>query len=177
MKKISDLVPIRSIVYLVVCIVIIAAFVLLVIFPSYNSLGKLDREIANVKTRMIRQKALLPLYIELVRKSEAAVPHKYSIPESKEIPKNNIDLIPSLLKGVSRKSGVELVLVNPDFTTLAKGEGSILINTVVRGDFFSFREFLIELGKVPYLKELEEIEILQRATDKEFKMKIWLAVG
>ena len=102
------------------------------------------------------------------------MPDTLFLPERKALPKENIGVIPSLFKGIARKSGMELVTVNPDFTTLARGGDAILINAVARGDFSSVRKFLVEVGKVPYVKTVEEMEIKQRANDKELKLKIWL---
>jgi len=170
-------IPPRTVVYLVLCFLVIGTFISLVLCPSYKSLGKLDREIARVEERIQIQKTLLPLYINLVKKAEAKVPQQFVIPEAKMIPEKNVDLIPSIFKGVARKANVEIVLVNPDFTTLAKRQGAILINAVVLGDFFRLRTFLIEIGKVSYLERVESIEIQERAKNKELKMKLWLRVG
>lgn len=177
MKIRYDIIPVRSMIYLLISTLVLAAVIFLVIYPYYKSLDKLDMEIASIEQHIETQKVLLPLYMELVKKSGASVPDKFTIPERKTLPKNNIDLIPSIFKGVARKSHIKIVSVSPDFTTLSRGQTSILINATVRGDFFSFRNFLIELGKVPYVRQIEEIEIQQRAIDKEFKMKLWLGVG
>jgi hypothetical protein len=165
------------VIYILISTFVVAAVIFLVLYPYYKSLDKLDMEIAGIEQRIETQKVLLPLYMELVKKSGAAVPDKFTISERKALPKNNVDLIPSIFKGVARKTHTKIVSVSPDFTTLSRGRTSILINVTVRGDFFSFRNFLIELGKVPYVGQIEEIEIQQRAADKEFKIKLWLGVG
>jgi hypothetical protein len=105
------------------------------------------------------------------------MPSRYALPGEKTIPEKSIDLIPSIFKGVARRSGTELVLVNPDFTTLARDKGDILINATVRGSFLQIRQFLVELGAVPYLQYIEELDIQQRTDNKEVKMKIWLNVS
>jgi hypothetical protein len=48
---------------------------------------------------------------------------------------------------------------------------------VIRGDFMSFRKFLIGVGELPYLERFEEIEIQQDPGFMEFRMKIWLALS
>jgi len=35
---------------------------------------------------------------------------------------------------------------------------------------------LIELGSVPYLDKIEEVNIQQNTDSMEFKMKVWIAV-
>jgi len=177
MKIRYNIIPVRSVIYLLISIVIVAAVILLVLYPYYKSLNNLDMEIAGFKQRITTQKELLPLYTKLLEKSEMSAPDKFSLPEKSSLPKNNIDLIPSIFKGLARKSNTEIISVNPDFTTISKGQGSILINATVRGSFSGLRDFLTELGKVPYVQQIEEIEIQQRSADKELRMKLWLGVG
>ncbi|HEU19771.1 MAG TPA: hypothetical protein ENO00_10450 [Deltaproteobacteria bacterium] len=169
--------PVSSLAYLGIGIVILLTFVTAIICPSLKQLNRLDGEISDIQGRINSQKVLLPLYFDLVKKSEEKVPDTLLLPEKKVLPKESIDLIPSLFKGIAGKSGMDLVAVNPDFTTFARGGGAILINTVARGDFSSVRMFLVELGKVPYVKQVEEMEIRQRANNKELKLTIWLQAG
>lgn len=176
MKIRYDIIPVRSVVYLLISAITLAAVILFVLYPYYKSLNNLDMEIAGIKQRIETQRELLPLYTKLVEKSGMSAPDKFSLPERDILPKNNIDLIPSIFKGLAKKSHTEIISVNPDFTTISRGQGSILINTTVRGSFFGLRDFLAELGKVPYVKQIEEIEIQQRSADKELKIKLWMGV-
>jgi hypothetical protein len=67
------------------------------------------------------------------------------------------------------------VVLNPDTVT---GGGKFLsANTVLRGDFFNLRKYLINLGAIPYIQHIEEISIQQKPAAMEFNMKIWVAVG
>lgn len=176
-KEWYHILPVRTLIYLSVSIVIVVLFLLVIVYPYYQSLGTLDREIAGMYKRAERQKVLLPLYMKLVKKSEDSVPDKLFLPVRKSLSKNNIDLIPPLIKGIAQKSGMQTVTVNPDLTTLATKKDYLLIYATVRGGFFNVRDFLIELGKVPYIDHIEEVEIQQKMTDKECKLKLWFAVS
>ncbi|MBN2686744.1 MAG: hypothetical protein JXR85_01085 [Deltaproteobacteria bacterium] len=178
MKKITlKFIPISSVAYLGAGVVIILAFILIIIYPAYKQLNLLDGEIAKRQGEIGSQKILLPLYLDLVKESEKKVPDVLEIPERKILPKDNIDLIPSIFKGIARKSGMELVTVTPDFTTLARGGDAVLITIVARGGFSPLRSFLIEVGNIPYVRNIEAFEVMQRANDKELKMKLWLRAG
>lgn len=167
----------RGAVYLIISTVIIVAFILVVLYPTYKSLDKLDMEIVRVKQRIEKQKVLLPLYYELVEKSKAEIPDELPLPERKKFSESDIKLIPSIFKNIATKSGTEILSVNPDVTTLADKSGVILVNAATKGDFSRLRNFLIEIGKLPYLKGIERIEIQQKAVDKELKIKMWLEMG
>lgn len=169
-----DIIPVRNMVYLVVCVVTITVFILLVVHPSHRSLSRLDKESAGIKQSIDKQKKLLPLYYQLIEKSRMAVSYKLPLPETEKLPEDNIGLIPSIFKEIASKSGADIISANPDLRTLSGKAGSLLINTTARGDLPCLRNFLIEIGKLPYLKGIEELQIEQQATDKELKMKIWL---
>jgi hypothetical protein len=167
----------RSAVYLVVSTVLIVAFILLVLYPTYRSLDKLDIEIVGVKQRIEKQKSLLPLYYELAKKSKRVVPDELPLPERRKFSESDIKLIPSIFKNIALKSGTEILSVNPDVTTLTDKSDVILVNAATKGDFSGLRNFLIEIGKLPYLKGIERIEIQQKAVNKELKIKMWLEMG
>jgi hypothetical protein len=176
-KKWYNTLPVGTLLYLSVSIFIIMIFLLMIVYPYYKSLGTLDKEIAVMYERAERQKVLLPLYMKLVEKSGQSVPDKLFLPARESLPKNNIDLVPPLIKGIARKSGMQAVVVNPDLTTLTTTKGFLLTHATVRGGFFDIRNFLIELGKVPSLDHIEEIEIQKKAIDYECKLKLWLSVS
>jgi len=160
--------------YLVVCVVIITIFILSVIYPSHRSLTRLDKESARIKQSIDKQKTLLPLYYQLIERSRMVVSYKLPLPEMEKLPEDKISLIPSIFKEIASNSGADIISVKPDLRTLSSGAGSLLINATVRGDLPCFRNFLIEIGKLPCLKGIEELQIEQQAADKELKMKIWL---
>jgi len=111
MKIRYNIIPVRSVIYLLISTVIVASVILFVLYPYYKSLNNLDMEIAGFKQRIRTQKELLPLYTKLLEKSEMSAPDKFSLPEKSSLPKNNIDLIPSIFKGLARKSGSVKLIV------------------------------------------------------------------
>jgi hypothetical protein len=77
----------------------------------------------------------------------------------------------------ARMSGMSMVSAIPTFAALP-GEAQFLsVNVVLRGDFINLRKFLINLGGIPYVTQIEEIAIQQKPDTKEFRLKIWVAVG
>jgi len=50
-----------------------------------------------------------------------------------------------------------------------------MIKIHLRGRFFDFRKFLLELGGMSSLERVEEIEITQGAGYKQFYLKVRLA--
>ena len=45
------------------------------------------------------------------------------------------------------------------------------------GNFNNFRKFLINLGGIPYADHIEEIVIQGKPDAKEYRLKLWVAIG
>ena len=87
------------------------------------------------------------------------------------------DRISLIFRDMAQKAKLDLVAVNPDINSLVGGSSTMLVHATLKGDYYNFRNFLIELGDRPYLDKIEEIEIQQIPGTKEFRLKVWLAVG
>jgi Tfp pilus assembly protein PilO len=69
-----------------------------------------------------------------------------------------------------------MLSVVPDLKALA-GEGQRLsVEVTVRGDFTDFRQFLIDLNAIPYIENMEEIQVEQEKNTQLFRVKLWIAV-
>ena len=77
----------------------------------------------------------------------------------------------------ARMSGMSLVSAIPNLNALTGDAQVLSVNIVLHGDFINLRKFLINLGGIPYVKQIEEIAIQQKPDTKEFRLKIWVAVG
>jgi hypothetical protein len=78
---------------------------------------------------------------------------------------------------MAHKSQIELVSVSPDINSMVGGSSGMLVQATLKGDYYNFRAFLIELGEQAFLEKIDEIEIQQLPGTKEFRLKVWLAVG
>ena len=77
---------------------------------------------------------------------------------------------------IAKKSGLTVVSITQDMNTAVGSSASFLHNIILKGEFAGFRKMLIELGSVPYLDKIEEVNIQQNTDSMEFKMKVWIAV-
>ena len=70
-----------------------------------------------------------------------------------------------------------LVSAVPNLGALTGDAQFIAVDIVLRGNFINFRKFLITLGGIPYLEHIEEIAIQAKPDVKEYRLKLWMAVG
>jgi hypothetical protein len=82
-----DIVPPRSLVYVACCCTVLAAFIAIVLLPSYRSLGALDHEIEKIESSIETQQVIMPLYMQLLKKTEEKCPPVTRFQEKKRYPR------------------------------------------------------------------------------------------
>jgi len=177
MDKIYAIIPRRSFFYLLLCLTGVLIIIIGGIVPNHFSLSRLDEQIKNIQFQNEEQKRLYPIY-EIMQK-RTRVKESGILPSPARVPllRTQIDAIPATFRDIAKKAHVDMVSAFPDLNYLNGESRFLLINVIIRGDFFDFRKFLIGLGELPFLQRIEEIQIQQHEDIMEFKMKVWLAIA
>lgn len=170
-------IPRQSIIYIVVCLAGVLLFIFLLIIPSGRTIEELTAKTEDVMFRIEEQRALLPFYQSLKSKSEKKASEVLPLPAKGKLAHTDFDTLPMVFATAAKKSGMSQVSAVPNPDTVTAGGQFLSVNTVLRGNFFDLRKFLINLGAIPYIQHIEEISIQQKPDAMEFNMKIWVAVG
>ena len=169
--------PRQSVIYLLLCLTGILIFILAGILPNSQTMAVLSTKTTDVQFRLEEQRALSPFQKSLQDKSEKKESEILPLPAKGILVQAKINTLPMTFSTAAKMSGMSMVSAIPTFTALP-GEAQFLsVNVVLRGDFINFRKFLIHLGGIPYVNQIEEIAIQQKPDTKEFRLKIWVAVG
>ena len=166
----------KSTLYLAVCTCGVLAFIALLIYPSQRSLDQLDREIIQYQEQLEKQKILFPVYQEFFKQLKLPDTKALPFPEETQLSKELIGEVPVIFAEMARKNNLEADVI-PDVNSIPTGAGILLVNATVQGNFFDFRNFLVELGGTPYLRHIEEIQVKAMPEFKQFSLKLWLALG
>jgi len=177
MGKIYAITARRSIIYSLVCLSIILFIILVGIIPKQFSLMRLDQKIKSIQFQIEEQKSLYPIYQDLQKRTRARDSKALPSPLKSPLLRTQLDIIPATFREIARKANLDMVSASPDLNSLSSESKLLLINVVIKGNFFNFRKFLIGLGEVPYLERVEEIQIQQNEDTMELKMKVWLALA
>lgn len=173
--KKSRKIPMESISYLLICTLGIFVFILIGPYMSGKSLIKMDMEIKKLQIQREKQQLLYPFYQKVFKKLQIESKKLPSPPKSK-FPRAKTDKISSIFSEILQKINLETISIIPDVKSIANGSNLFFVNLAVKGNFFDFRTFLIELGGNPYVQHIEEIKIQQVPGDKKLSLKIWLAL-
>jgi len=142
---------------------------------SGKSLIKMDMEIKKLQIQREKQQLLHPFYQRLLKKLQ--IEHKtLPYPSKSKFPRDKTDKISSFFSEILQKTNLETISIIPDVKSIANGSDLFLVNLEVKGNFFDFRTFLIELGGNPYVQHIEEIKIQQIPGGEKLSLKIWLTL-
>jgi hypothetical protein len=171
------LIPKRNIVVYLSALGALVLFILVGIIPVQRYSAGLDRQIKDLRFQVEEQKNLQPIYQSLKAKSQAGTGRVLPTPEKSRLSRDLIGMVPSTIKKIAANANMDPLSITPDVNALVGQPRYLLVHSVVRGEFYDFRRYLIGLGQLPYLERIEEIEIQQNPDLMEFKMKIWLALS
>lgn len=146
-------------------------------YHNYRTITTLDKEINELNTKINTHQSYAPMTKQLFDRMKIKTARNLPLPMKAKLTGEQKDRISTLFKDMAHKSQIELVSVSPDINSMVGGSSGMLVQATLKGDYYSFRAFLIELGEQAFLEKVDEIEIQQLPGTKEFRLKVWLAVG
>ena len=176
-QKMNLHIPQQSVIYILLCLTGILVFLLGGIIPNSKKMSEMDTQTAEIKFRLEEQKVLGSFHQSLQGKNEKKESEVLPLPAKGILAQAKIDTLPLTLTTAAKTSGMSLVSATPNLTAMTGDAQFISVNVILRGDFINFRKFLINLGGIPYVQHIEEIQIEGKPDTQEFRMKVWVAVG
>ena len=173
--KISSSPLAQSFVILVICAVGILAFFLLIILPSKKTAAELDRDIEKLSVRIEEQRILTPVFHSLLQRAKMKGPSELPSPVKTKLTHGDMNAISTVFQDIAGRHNLKVEEITADVSSLAQETGYLLMRLRLSGDFFDIRKFLIDMGSIPSLEHVEEINIKSTKTSKELRLKIWLA--
>ncbi len=165
----------QSLLIITVCAVGILAFFLLIIMPSQKSAVELDRDIANLSARMEEQRILTPVFHSLMKRAKMAPPSGLPVPERTKLTHGDMNTLSNVFQDIAVRHNLKLEEIKTDVSSMVQDTGYLSMRIRLSGNFYKFREFLIDLGSISSLEHVEEINIRPQKTSRELEIKLWLA--
>jgi len=175
LNKITEFIPAQSLLLLCTCVAGIALFVFLLILPRQQMAADLDKNIEELEKKIGEQRTLTPVFHNILAMAKNKKKSQLPITTKGKLARGEMAGIFDDIKSKAGAYNLKLEEITPDVNSLQESSGHMLIHLVVTGDFFKFREFLIDLGTIPSLVHIEEMRILAIEESREIKLKIWLA--
>ena len=175
MKKILSILPTQSVIYFLVCGAGVIVFIFLIIIPNQNTSAELDQEIVKLNDQIEQQRILRPVFVSLLDRAKQKNPTVLPATKKGKLERGDISKISELLQDMAGRHDLKIQDIRTDVAEIMNNTGYMLMRIHTTGDFMNFREFLVDLGTIPALDQIEEIKIRAIEGDREYKLRIWLA--
>jgi len=175
MKKILSLLPTQSLIYILTCGGGVIVFIFLIIIPNQNTSAELDQEIEKLNDRIEQQRILRPVFETLLGRAKREQPTELPTIKKVKLNRGDINKVSQIIQDMAGRHDLKIQDVRTDANEIMNNTGYMLMRVQVAGNFMKFREFLMDLGTIPSLEFIEEINIRAIEGNREYKLKIWLA--
>jgi len=163
----------QSLILLSAGVTLIVLFILFFIVPSTKQIANLDNAIGMAKLKIETQEKLGPLYKGLNEKLKK-IDTKTSMVSKQPLSKTQVNSVSGVVSGMAQKTNLSLLSFYPETSV----EGSSTIYYVsLRGNFIDFRNFLKQIGSLPYVDSVQEIKVNTGKGSREFNLKVKLLVA
>lgn len=176
-EKITATIPRQSLIYILVCLAGLVIFILAGILPNIWTMEELGKQTADARFRLEEKRTLNPIQKSLQERSMKKESDLLPLPAKGKLARTEINTLPITFGALAKTSGMSMTSAILNINAMTGDASSLSVNVLLRGDFINFRKFLIRLGGNPSVQRIEEITVQQKADHKEFRLKIWVAVG
>jgi len=170
---ISQLHP-KSIVFIIFCSISVLTVGLVGLYPNHRTAIELEKQIEETKTKLANQQLISPVYRLLMEKSKPIDSKGLGLPAIGAANAAEIERFPGLVSEIASKNKMVVERVAPDSKSYEDNSSLLRMNVNFGGDFFDFRQTLIDLGSIPYLTAIEEIRIETDQGTKKFSVQLLL---
>jgi hypothetical protein len=176
-KKINGTLPSNTISYMLICGGIVVLIVLLVLLPFYRYNAGKAAEADKIQAAINEQKELGKLYQVLQGANGKNDVHTLPNPSTGKLPRQDVEKFQDAFRVEAGKAGLITIALTPDVKSIAPGSPHLLYNAALKGEFGGMRKMLTGLEAMPYIEQIEEIDIRQLSDAMELKMKIRIALA
>lgn len=175
MKKILSLLPTQSLINILLCGVAVILFIFFIIIPNQHIAVELEQEIEKLNDRIEQQRILRPVFDSLLERAKREYSTDLPAIKMEALDRGDVNTISKVLQDMAGRNGLEIEDISTDAKDIVNDSGHLLMQVHVSGDFMNFRGFLMDMGTIPALEQIEEIIIRAIEGNREYKLKIWLA--
>jgi hypothetical protein len=161
-------------------VAIVVGFVLLLglglgIHLTYNpKISSVEQRINENSQRLEAFKNLYPVYNKLSGLLEE-YKERIVIPYTPKIsPERDIAGFGVRVATICEQTKMHFVSVQPRPESIQSDKDRILVNTVIRGEFVDFRDFLIHLLQVHSLIFIEQVQVRSMPENREYALSLWV---
>jgi len=160
----------------VIFILVLLALVAFGVLPSSWKIDENRFAIEELKAKLQRQKALLPISFSLQARKKRTLPEGISVNKLQPLKIEDLAELPEVFESLAQRSDVELVSVTPQVRSLQGGREMLRIDARVRSEFLTFNQLLNRLNEMRFVESIESLSIDVTDLGQEMTLSVWLAI-
>lgn len=175
--KIKQTIPANSLGYILICGGIIVIILLLGIFPLNRLNASRSSDIEKIQNQIDEQKGLGQVNQLIKSASENKAVYVLPNPAKIKLARQETDKFQKAFRAEAEKANLMVMSLMPDVQSMASGSQYLIYDAAIKGEFANFRKLLVGLGELPYIEQIEEMNIKQESDSMEFRVKIGIALA
>jgi hypothetical protein len=175
MDKILSLLPTQTLLNILLCGAGVMAFIFLIIIPNHTMSVELDLEIEKLSDHIEQQRILRPLFDSLLQRAKTEHPTDLPAIKLEKLDRGDVNTLSKVIQDMAGRHDLKIEYIRIDANEIMNNSEHMLMRVDLSGDFMKFREFLMDMGTIPSLEQVEEIIIRAIEGSREYKLKIRLA--
>ena len=175
MKKLLSILPAQSLIYILICGAGVLLFIFFITIPAHRTAADLDKEYKKISDRIEEQRILKPVFASLLKQAKKKNPTELPSAKKVALSRSDISKLSESLQEMAFRHGLKIQDLNTDVPGVTGRSGYLQIRIILTGEFMDFRSFLVDLGTLPSLEIIEEIQIRAIESSREFNLKLWMA--
>ncbi len=145
------------------------------IYPNYRDQLEIESQIEATKQKIDTQQLLLPIYRELIDRIKKNTKQREKLPPNALPAKpKEVEQFLKVMGKIAVKNEMILKQITPDSGVYRNSNKHMGINITLIGDFFHFRQLLLQLCYIRFLHEVESIRIHTNGRNQTFNLRIIL---
>ncbi|MEN6510074.1 MAG: hypothetical protein ABFD63_15065 [Smithella sp.] len=176
-NKIKQTIPANSLGYILICGGIIVIFLLLIIFPLNRVNAGRAKDIKKLQDQIDEQKGLGQVYQLAQSDPRKKSDFILSNPAGTRLSRQETEKFQKSFRTEAEKANLMVMSLIPDPDSMGIGSKYLIYNATVKGEFANFRKLLVGLGEMPYVEQIEEMNMKQDSDSMEFSLKIGIALA
>lgn len=170
-RKTSDLIPGRSLRYLLLCTAGAALLYLLAVYPSHRALKEAEARIAELEAEVTEQDVLGPLFQNLLKELKEIGDPPFPLPPPSPVALEALEGLMVQMDRLACELGMEVHTIRPEPNGHRPGQ-RMPLNLQLLGDWAKLREFLIRIYGMSCVEKVEQLQIRSAGKQKLFDLTL-----
>jgi hypothetical protein len=139
-----------------------------------GEIERFERQVRVATVAVMQQEMFRPVYEKLLRQGKEGSEFAYPMPKIEPVGRLQVFDAPAVIERTAAQAGLEVLQVS--LSPVAAKAEQVMVQGVFAGEPAAFRNFYVALGGLPFLQEVEKVELRAVTGNMEYLVQAWIAL-